>query len=139
MSLSTRIRAATILALLAVLLWLPLGIVLGLHLFPLLGLAAGCALAGAVAILVGSVLIRAGRRKKPLAGRLAQLWGAFLFGEGVLQLLFLIQAADVDNADYGIPWGFFATVATLALVALPALTTWRTRVHLRQAAAPRAR
>jgi hypothetical protein len=132
-ALSERTRAIALLALLAVLLWLPFGIAIDANLAPLLAIAAGCALGGAVVVVTGSVIIRTAAPDKRLAGRLTQLWGAFLFGEGLLQLVWLVVESNIDNADFGTPWGELAVLASLALLALPALAIWRTRVHLNRA------
>ena len=131
--LSERTRPIALLALLAALLWLPFGIALEANLAPLLAIAAGCALGGAVVVATGSVIIRTAGPDKRLAGRLTQLWGAFLVGEGLIQLLFLIMASNIDNAEFGMPWGALAVLATLALLAFPAVAIWRTRVHLNRA------
>jgi hypothetical protein len=132
-ALSERTRAIALLALLAALLWLPFGIALETNLGPLLAIAAGCALGGAVVVAAGSVIIRTAGPDKRLAGRLTQLWGAFLFAEGLLQLVFLIVASNIDNAEFGMPWGALAVLGSLGLLGLPALAIWRTRVHLNPA------
>ena len=132
-ALSERTRAIALLALLAALLWLPFGIAIDADLAPLLAIAAGCALCGAVVVAAGSVIIRTAGPDRQLAGRLMQLWGAFLLGEGLIQLLFLIVESNIDNAEFGMPWGTLAVLAMLALLAFPAFAIWRTRVHLKRA------
>lgn len=131
--LSQRTRALALLVVLAVLLWMPFGIAVELDLGPLLAIAAGCLLVGVVVIVIGSVIMRIAGNEKRLAGRLTQLWGAFLFGEGLLQLLFLIMMSDIDNAEFGMPWAGLAVLATLSLLVLPTLAIWRTRVHVNRA------
>ena len=133
--LSQRTRPLALLAVLAALLWLPFGIAVEPNLGPLLAIAAGCALVGVVVVVTGSVIIRVAGNEKRVAGLVTQLWGAFLFSEGLLQLLFLIMASNIDNAEYGMPWVALAVLAALSLLVLPALAIWRTRVHLNRAGA----
>jgi hypothetical protein len=131
--LSDRTRPIALLAFLAALLWLPFGIAIDADLALLLAIAAGCAVGGTVVVATGSVIIRTAGPDKRLTGYLTQLWGAFLFGEGLLQLAWLIVASDIDNAEFGTPWGAFAVLGSLALLGLPSLAIWRTRVHLNRA------
>jgi hypothetical protein len=89
-------------------------------------------LGGLALAIVGAIALGMERWSERVWPHLLQLWGVGLVVEGVLHILFVIFAVDVDNAVYGHPWGLLGAVAVLAVVVTPALVAWRTVAWLRR-------